>query len=347
VNIDQTEARMNTARIRRTRLGFGIGLRAGLVVSTLVLGLCAFATDGYAQTGRLKGKVVDVKGQPVEGATVVMESKEMNRKLTTKTDKRGEYTHFLPPGQYVVTVTKDSLSQTQETRVSLDERELNFTLRPGGSGGPMSDADRKKAEAEMAAVRTAFEQGATFSNEGKYDEAIAKFNEVLAKVPKCVECHTNIGLVHMKKKEFDAAEAAYKKALEVNPTSAEAYMGLSNVYNAQRKFDLATEAGAQAQKLLGASGTTAGTGGGGSAGAVFNQGVIAWNAGKIADAQKLFEQAVSLDPKLADAHYWLGMANVNQGKLPEAVKSFEEYLKLDPSGQYVENAKGMLAAIKK
>ena len=80
---------------------------------------------------------------------------------------------------------------------------------------------------------------------------------------------------------------------------------------------------------------------------MFNQGVIAWNAGKIADAQKLFEQAVSLDPKLADAHYWLGMANVNQGKLPEAVKSFEEYLKLDPSGQYVENAKGMLAAIKK
>ena len=123
-------------------------------------------------------------------------------------------------------------------------------------------------------------------------------------------------------------------------------MGLANVYNAQKKFDQATEAGAQAQKLLAASPGGA-AGGAASASAVFNQGVIAWNAGKIPDAQKLFEQAVAADPKMAEAHYWLGMALVNQGKLPEAVKSFEEYLKLDGSGQYAEQAKGMLAAIKK
>ena len=128
----------------------------------------------------------------------------------------------------------------------------------------------------------------------------------------------------MRKKDYDAAEAAYKKALEVNASSAEAYMGLANVYNAQKKFDQATEAGAQAQKLLAAA-PGGGAGGAASASAVFNQGVIAWNAGKIPDAQKLFEQAVAADPKMADAHYWLGMAMVNQGKLPEAVKSFEEY----------------------
>src|SRR3712207_7549398 len=36
------------------------------------------------------------------------------------------------------------------------------------------------------------------------------------------------------------------------------------------------------------------------------------------EAKKNFEEAVKLDPKLADAHYWLGMALVNEGKLPEA-----------------------------
>ena len=149
----------------------------------------------------------------------------------------------------------------------------------------------------------------------------------------------------MKKKDYVQAEASYKKALEVDPNAVEAYMGLANAYNAQRKFDLATEASAQAQKLQGAAGAAGGAGA--SASSMFNQGVIAWNAGKIPDAQKLFEQAVAADPKLAEAHYWLGMANVNQGKLPEAAKSFEEYLKLDASGQYAEQAKGMLAAIKK
>lgn len=320
-----------------------------LCLATAAFVLAAFGAAASAQTGRLKGKVVDADNKPVEGATVLIESKEMNRKLTTKTDRRGEYTHFLAPGEYTVTVTKDSLTQTQQTRVSIDERELDFTLRPGGggggAGGGISDADRKKIEAERTAVKTAFESGVALSNEGKFDEAIAKFNEVLAKMPKCAECHGNIGAVYMKKKDYVQAEAAYKKATEVDPNAAEAYMGLANAYNAQRKFDLATEASAQAQKLQGAAGAAGGAGA--SASSLFNQGVIAWNAGKIPEAQKLFEQAVAADPKLAEAHYWLGMANVNQGKLPEAVKSFEEYLKLDPSGQYAEQAKSMLAAIKK
>ena len=46
---------------------------------------------------------------------------------------------------------------------------------------------------------------------------------------------------------------------------------------------------------------------------MFNQGVILWNAGKIPEAKKQFEQAVKLDPNSADAHYWLGMALVNDG----------------------------------
>ena len=319
--------------------------RIGLTLGAFVLGLTALSTIGYTQgTGRLKGKVVDADNKPVEGAAIVMESKEMNRKISTKTDKRGEYSQFLAPATYVVTASKGNLSQTFEVKVSIDEKEQNFTLKAGTASGA-SDADRKKAEAEMAAVKTSFEQGVALSNEEKYDEAVAKFNEVLVKVPKCIECQTNIAAVYMRKKDYDQAEAAYKKALEMNPSSAEAYMGLANVYNAQKKFDQATEAGAQAQKLLAASG--GGAAGGASASAVFNQGVIAWNAGKIPDAQKLFEQAVAADPKMAEAHYWLGMALVNQNKLPEAVKSFEEYLKLDASGQYAEQAKGMLKAIKK
>ena len=319
--------------------------RIGLTLGALVC-LIAFSAVGYAQTGRLKGKVVDAQNKPIEGAQITIESKEMNRKLNTKTDKRGEYTQFLPPGTYSVTATKDNMSQTFDVRVSLDEKEMNFALKPGGAGAPVSDADRKKAEAESAAVKGAFEQGVALSNEGKFDEAVAKFNEVSAKIPKCVECQMNIGAVYMKKKDYDNAEAAFKKAIEINPNSGEAYMGLSNAYNAQKKFDQATEAGAMASKLLGAGAGAAG-GGGGNASATFNQGVIAWNAGKIPEAQKLFEQAVAADPKMAEAHYWLGMANVNQGKLPEATKSFEEYLKLDASGQYAEQAKGMLAAIKK
>ena len=84
--------------------------RIGLTLGAFVLGLLAVSATGYAQTGRIKGKVLDAENKPVEGAIILMESKEFNRKISTKTDKRGEYTQFLAPGQYTVTATKGDLT---------------------------------------------------------------------------------------------------------------------------------------------------------------------------------------------------------------------------------------------
>lgn len=317
-------------------------IRRALMPSLLVLGLAVVVSPALAQTGQVKGKVVDVKNQPVEKAQVTIEATDgMGRKFNVTTNRRGEYIQIgLPPGQYKITAAKDGLTDVHEQRIGLDAAEVNLTLRPG-TAADMSPEERKKAEAKNAAIRGAFEAGVKLSNEQKYDEAIAKFNEVVAAVPKCVECLTNIASLQLAKKDYEAAEGTYKKALEVNPSSAEAYNGLANLYNAQKKFDQAAEASAQAAKLGAAAP------GGASASTVFNQGVIAWNASRIDDAKKAFEEAVKLDPKLAEAHYWLGMANLNQGKMPEAVTSFEEYLKLDAAGKYAEQAKGILAQIKK
>ena len=324
-----------------------------LAICAFVLGLAAIAAPSYAQTGQVKGKVADASGKPIEGATVTIEGSDSGgRKFTVKTNKSGEFIQIgLQPGQYKITATKDNLTQTLNQRISLDMVEVNFSLKPGGGGGEASAEDRKKAEAKSAAVKTAFAEGVTLSNAGKNDEAIAKFTEVIGMVPKCVECYANIGANYAQKKDWAKAEEAYKKATEVDPNSAEGFTGLANVYNAQKKFDQAAEASAQAMKLSAAAGGAGGAaGGGGNASASFNQGVILWNAGKIADAKKQFEDAVKVDPKLAEAHYWLGMANVNEGT-PEALKAavphFDEYLKLAPTGQYAETAKGILSTIKK
>jgi tetratricopeptide (TPR) repeat protein len=280
----------------------------------------------------------------VAGAQVTIEATGgMNRKYEVKTNRRGEYIQIgIQPGDYKITAEKEKLTQSFNKHIGLDMVEVNFALRPGDTG-EVSDKDRKEAEAKANALKGAFSAGVELSNQGKHDEAIAKFNEVIAAAPKCTECYTNIGAVNINKKDYAAAEAAFKKAIEVNPNSAEAYNGLATVYNSQKKFDQAAEASAQAQKLSG-SGTA---GGGASASTVFNQGVIMWNAGKIAEAKKQFEEAIKLDPKLADAHYWLGMANLNEGKMPEAAQQFDEYLKIAPTGQYAEQAKGILTQIKK
>ena len=147
------------------------------------------------------------------------------------------------------------------------------------------------------------------------------------------------------KKDLEKAEAAYKKAIELKADYGEAYSGLANIYNMQRKFDEAATASAKAMELSGAGGGAAA--GGGSPDALFNQGVILWNAGKIADAKKQFEATIAAKPDHAEAHYQLGMALVNEGNLAGAGAEFEKYVQLAPNGPNAATAKGILATIKK
>ncbi len=325
----------------------GAFIRRSLAIGAVALGLAILAMPAYAQSGQVRGKVLDAQGQPVDGAKVTIQNVETTgRSLETKTNKKGEYIQIgLAPGKYKVTVSKGDLTVTKDVQIHLDMAQLDFTLAPGQGGAPMTKEEVAKQQAKVKAVQQSFTDAVQLSNDGKNEEAIAKFQEVIATVPNCAECYANIGTVYGRMKKYDESEAAYKKAIELKPDFGEAYNGLATVYNAEKKFDLAAEASKKATELSGAGGAAGGTGGGNAA-AVFNQGVILWNAGKIPEAQAQFEQAVKLDPNLAEAHYWLGMSLLNGGKTAEAKPQFEEYLKLAPTGQYADTAKSIVASIK-
>src|SRR5207253_5547700 len=129
---------------------------------------------------------------------------------------------------------------------------------------------------------------------------------------------------------------------------ADAYTGLANIYNAQRKFDLAAEASKKAADVSNTGAAAAGGAPGGSSpDALFNQGVILWNSGKIAEAKKQFEAVIAAKPDHAEAHYQLGMALVNEGNLAAAAAEFEKYVQIAPNGPNAATAKGILATIKK
>jgi cytochrome c-type biogenesis protein CcmH/NrfG len=307
-----------------------------LTICAVVLGLAAAAAPAAAQTGGMKGKVVDAQNKPVDGATVTLVQNDTNSKFTLKS-KKGEFMQIgLPPGSYTVTVEKDGLKSVSNVRVSLDIAETTITLKPGGSGGTMSKEEAAKAAAKMEGLKAAFAEGAALSNSGKYDEAVAKFNQVIADVPKCTECYINIGATLALKKDYAASEAAYKKALELDPNSVESYYGLAAIYNDQKKFPEAQAASAEASKRSGAA--TAAGGGAPNADVLYNQGVIAWNANDFAKAQEHFAAAVAANPNHAESHFMLGRTNLNLGKLPEAAKEFETYVKIAPTGPNAKEA---------
>jgi tetratricopeptide (TPR) repeat protein len=324
--------------VRRTngRLPWLAACAAGL---SLALAIPAAAQS----TGMIKGVVKDTQGQPVDGAKVVIEMTEgVSRHFETKSNKKGEFIQIgLQGGPYKVTAEKDKLvSNTADVRVSISRpAEANLVLGAGTSAAASKEAAAKNAE-----LKKTFEEGVAASRAGNHDEAIAKFTASAALNANCYDCYYNIAFSESQKKDYDKAEAAYKKAVEIKPDYAEAYSGLANVYNATRKFDQAATASAKAMEL---SGSGAAAGGGGNADALFNQGVILWNAGKIAEAKKQFESAIAANPNHAESHYQLGMAMVNEGNLAGATAEFETYLKLAPTGPNAATAKGILGSLKK
>jgi Flp pilus assembly protein TadD len=300
------------------------------------------AVPALAQQGVVRGTVVDGTGKPIEGAQILIEfTGGVNRRFETKSNAKGEFMQIgLPFGNYRVTAQLENVgTDSLDLRVGGGPpQNLEFILTPATpTGRPMS---REEAE-KMAAFKTVYGEATAASDAGNHDLAITKFTEALAVDPACFACQYNIGGAYAQKKDFARAEEAYKKAMTMQPDAAEPYSALANLYNTQRRFDDAATMSAEASKRA----TTAG--GANAPEQVYNQGVILWNAGKIAEAKAQFTAALQAKPDLADAHYWLGMANLNEGNMSDAASHFDQYLKLAPTGQYAQQAQGIMSQLKK
>lgn len=322
--------------------------RLTLTLACAVLGFALSATSVEAQMGEVRGRVIGMDGKPVEGATVTIVPKDPSgQKFQTTSNRSGEFRQArVPAGAYVITAAKDKLTQSYAIEVKGD---LNLELKLGESAA----AAGKEDDARRAAIQAAFSEGAKLSNEGKHDEAIAKFQEVLKEVPKCGECYANIGAVYVMKEDMAKAEENYKQALSINPNLVEAYNGLAGIYNSQKRFKEAAAMSAEAAKRS----ESAPGGGGGNAGALYNQAAIMWNNPE-ADPNEIhtiLERAIKADPNHAESHFLMGNVLVKMGaasaeKMTElfgqAATEFETYLKLAPNGPNAAKAKESFEQLK-
>lgn len=313
----------------------------------------ASAIPALAQgTAGLRGKVLDEAGKPAAGVEVVLDFVgDLKQQYKVTTNKNGEWVKtgmIATPGSWNITATLgDKVGRLTGIRNKIGELTpvADITLAPASAGstskapaGMSADeiAKRNKRQAELAAL---FDATNAAFDAGNFDDAILKLNQIIKEVEKCAACHAKLGDVYIKKNDLAAAEAAYLKSIEIDPAQPGPYAALATIYNEQRKFDEATKMSAKATELLGATGGTDPT-------ALFNQGVIYWNQGKAAEAKAEWEKALKLDPKNADTHYYLGMANLNLNKIPDAKTAFNEYLKLAPTGQHAATVKAILDTIK-
>jgi TolA-binding protein len=350
-------------------------------IFTLAFLLAVSTATSFAQS-LVTGVVVDGDNKPVQGATILFDFQERSSKREAKTDKKGEFLFVgLPSGKYIITASKDGLTDQIAAQITGTEKtRLTFTLKPAttttsktvgtgleaASAGALASGEKPKDKNEYAALQATATAALEAVKAQKYDEAIPKLNEVIAKMPNCSDCYMYLGLSLFETQKPAEAEAAFKKAVEIQP-SVEGYTMLVRYYNAQKNFDMAAEMSKKAADLAnaptpapGAPAAGAAPAAGGTAPAptvaagpaptsetAYNQGVVLWNAKKYSEAKPMFEAAVKANPDNADAQYMLGMASLNLGQIPEARTAFQNYLKAAPNGPKAAEVKGFLTQLPK
>src|SRR6266566_1127469 len=201
---------------------------------------------------------------------------------------------------------------------------------------------------------TPFAEARRLSQQGKFDEAIAKLEALAAKQPDLKGVSHELGATYYKKSDYLKAVASFKKALEEDPGDNEAVqlMGLS-YYLAGRPAEAIAplekvqtwypSSNVDASYILGvcyvqtkdypnarkAFAKMFAVPADSAASYLFTaRMLLRQDFGPV--AEEYAKKAVELDPKLPLAHALLGELYLYKSRLPEAVEQFQKELELNP-----------------
>jgi len=161
--------------------------------------------------------------------------------------------------------------------------------------------------------------GNVLRNQGKMQEAMWHYEQVLRFNPDYVESRKNLGFVFSLVGDDRAAIRQYEQVVQLTPNDVEARNNLGNAL--LRVGELPTAIAQYEQALRIAPD---------SAEAHYNLGIALQRAGRYREAMAHYEQTLRLQPDSAEAHNNLGIVLKNLGQLPEAVEQYEQAVRLKP-----------------
>jgi len=305
--------------------------------------LTAFGIASFVLAGaqaRLKGKVTDASGNPVEGATITVTTPNLRLfKVTLKSDKKGDYGTILNDATipYHLKFEKEGFVPLEADKkvpvgdVGVVDAKLQSTTEAAGHAAAAAPA--ALSPIDQAALK--FNEGVDLLNAGNKPGAEGKFLEAVGKNPDLPQGWQALTTLAYEKKDWGKTLEYGQKAVELDPSLTQIYGVLASA--AQQSGDKKAAAEWQA-KFETANPDTAES--------LYNKGVEAYNKKKIKDAETLLQKAVEAKPDFALAHFWLGMVSFNLNKKAAAREHLEKYLSLDPNGSEAGTAKEILPLVK-
>ncbi len=287
--------------------------------------LALVSTPIWAQTGLLRGTVVDSDGNPIVGVKVTASSEELTSfRKTLTTDNKGQFklrfqsTHlqyqfellFEKPGYgSVKQPMSPSSTQQMRERYVLEKSETQVVE----SHGDLSSVLTGTSNAAVGA----FNAGLTAQREGDLATARSKYEEAVAADPELGPAFVGLAQVLLDQGEYAPAAETADRALAQDVSRAEP---LRVKYQALRALGKNEEAEAIAATLEEAEGALA------SAKRIYNEGGEAFQAGDKETALIKFEEAAELDPSLVDAHHAVATLQLAKGNHEASATAAERAL---------------------
>ncbi|MFB3827047.1 MAG: carboxypeptidase regulatory-like domain-containing protein [Bryobacteraceae bacterium] len=293
------------------------------------IGVLFLSFASFAQTSSLEGDVKGEDGQPLRGALVKIERKDIKGNYKVKTDKKGHFFHAgLPLGTYrlILEVNGKDMDSVDNVRTRLgDPTAVNFDLQERKR---KQEAMQRAAESGQLTKEQARdmspEQRAAIEKAMKEREAAMKKNAALNQA-------FNEGMSALQAKQWDAAVAAFVKASEMDPKQhvvwaqlAESYIGLAGTKTGAENEQTMAKGLEAYGKALELKPDDA---------AYHNNFALALvKAKKIPEAQAELTKAAQINPPGAGQYFYnLGAVLTNTGQTEPAGEAFKKAIEADPN----------------
>jgi tetratricopeptide (TPR) repeat protein len=188
------------------------------------------------------------------------------------------------------------------------------------------------AQSEADIIR----QGIALFDQGKIDESIAKYREVLAKNPSNVTAIHELALAYTMKRDFTACRALVEPALSLpaGELGPGLYTDLGNCLDAAGEWQKAVDA---YRRGLAIAPHDAHLG--------FNLAITLAAHNQLDEARQLFEQDVTAQPEHASGHYGLARVFEAQNFRVPALLEYLRFLSIEPSGERAKFAAQRVLAL--
>jgi Flp pilus assembly protein TadD len=168
----------------------------------------------------------------------------------------------------------------------------------------------------QAALRQSYRQAYSWQQEGKTEQALSRYREILSQDPYNPYVLTNLGLINQQTGNLKEAISFYEKAMEADPNFVPAAQNLGVAW---LKAGNSEEAVRWLERTLALQPD--------NANALVNLGILYKRRGNREMARQSWRKAWTLNNRLPEASYNLARLEEEAGNIPEAYKYYQQFIR--------------------